>query len=490
MLEVIVFVCGAVVMILEMVGSRVLAPYLGTSIVVWTSLIGIILGALSVGYWWGGKLADKRPTHKVLSLIILLAAFFISGIALSKSFILSFLQQYTDHVHVGSIVSTLLLFAPPSVLLGMVSPYAVRLKMKHVQESGKTVGNLYAISTMGSIFGTFLAGFVLIAFLGSTTILFVLSLTLGGASIAAFLGDKLLKAAAMALFALLLVCGNAYESYLASLDFHDIDTDYNRIFIYKSIDAKTSRPMWVMVTNPKATQSAMYLDDHLELALSYTKYYELARHFVPGMKGVLMLGGGGYSFPKYALHKFAQMCMDVVELDPQVTSLARRFFALGDDARLRIFHEDARTFLNRSREKYDVILSDTFNSHYSIPFHLTTLETVKRLHDLLTEGGVVLVNILSSIEGKRGRFLRAEYWTFKAVFPQVYLFPVAAPEDGARWQNVMLVALKSPSNPGDDTIDDDIAQMLAHRWTKSIPADVPILTDDYSPLDRYIMAWP
>jgi predicted membrane-bound spermidine synthase len=156
MLGVIVFLCGAVVMILEMVGSRILAPYLGTSIVVWTSLIGIILGCLSIGYWWGGQLADENPSYRSLSLIILLAGLFVATIALSKSYVLELLQRHAGTIHLGATLGTLLLFAPPSILLGMVSPYAVRLKMRDLRDSGRTVGNLYAISTMGSIFGTFL----------------------------------------------------------------------------------------------------------------------------------------------------------------------------------------------------------------------------------------------------------------------------------------------------------------------------------------------
>ncbi len=122
MLELVVFVCGAVVMILEMVGSRILAPYLGTSIVVWTSLIGVILGCLSLGYWWGGKISDRNATYKTLSLIILLAAVSIASVALSKSMILDLLQSTSESVHLGSTLATLVLFAPPSVLLGMVAP--------------------------------------------------------------------------------------------------------------------------------------------------------------------------------------------------------------------------------------------------------------------------------------------------------------------------------------------------------------------------------
>jgi len=486
MLEIIVFVCGAVVMILEMVGSRILAPYLGTSIVVWTSLIGIILGSLSLGYWWGGRIADENPSYRVLSILILLSAFFVGTVALSKSLILGFLQQHAGSIHLGSAIAALILFAPPSILLGTISPYAVRLKVDNLQKCGATVGSLYAISTIGSILGTFLAGFFLIGFFGSSNILIILSLVLVLTSLVASIKDRLVKLSGIGIFIVLLLAANAYDSYLANADFHDIDTHYNRILIYKSVDQMTGRPVRVMVTGPQGRQSAMFLDNDIELACEYTKFYKLASHFKPAMKKVLMLGGGGYSFPKYALGRYPDVQMDVVEIDPEVTALASKYFALQENPRLRIFHEDARTFLNTRIVKYDVILGDIFNSCYAIPFHLSTIETVERFHKLLADDGVVLMNVLCSIEGDTGRFLRAEYATFKMVFPQVYLFPVAAPGDGARWQNVMLVALKSKVKPAFDSDDLDLDRLLKHIWTGPIDQDLPPLIDDFAPVERYI----
>jgi len=221
----------------------------------------------------------------------------------------------------------------------------------------------------------------------------------------------------------------------------------NRIFIYPSIEAQTGRSLLIMATHPKAVQSAMYPDDPIALAVDYTQYYQLFAHFKPDFKRVLMIGGGGYSFPKFALSRYPGIHIDVMEIDPEVTALAGKFFALRDDSRLSIFHEDARSFLNAQGKKYDVILGDAFSSHYSIPFHLSTVEAVQRMHDALVDDGVALVNILAAIDGKDGRFLRAEYATFKTVFSQVYLFPVADPRDSQKWQNVMLVALKATSEP-------------------------------------------
>jgi predicted membrane-bound spermidine synthase len=485
MLEVVVFLCGAVVMILEMVGSRILAPYLGSSIIVWTSLIGIILGSLSIGYWWGGQRADKNPNHRSLSLIIVLASFLVGVIAISKSFVLDFLQDSTSNIHLASVIATSALFAPPSILLGMVSPYAVKLKLMSLEKSGKTVGRLYAISTIGSIFGTFLGGFYLIAFFGSTRILCILAITLAATSFVAFLGDRLLKFSALALFIVLMAAAGSYEGYLASQGFHDVDTNYNRIIVY---DTKTanSDTIRIMTTHPKAMQSAMKLDSPKELLLPYCRYFDLVSWFKPEASSFLMLGGGGYSYPKYALDKYPKATMDVVEIDPKVTELARRFFLLEDDPRLTVIHEDARCVLRKSSKRYDAILIDVFNSHYSVPFHLTTLETAKAFHERLADDGVVIVNILSGIDGREGRFLRAEYATYKAVFSQVLIFPVFSSDNGTTWQNVMLVASKSERVPDIPGVDSPLHELISHIWKKPVGGDVPILTDDFAPVDSYI----
>lgn len=488
MLEAIVFICGAVVMILELVGSRILAPYLGSSVIVWSSLIGIILGCLSLGYWWGGRLADRNPNYRTLSLIIFLAGILTATIALSKTFTLDYLQRYAGSIHLSSTLATIILFAPPSILLGMVSPYAVRLKIKDLREAGRTVGVLYAVSSMGSIFGTFLAGFLLIAYLGSTKILLVLALVLVATSAMACLQDRLIKAAGIILLIVAWFAVLGYERDLANRGFYDIDTPYSRIFIYPSVTEQDARSTRVMTTHPRAVQSAMYVDDPISLALNYTKFYQLLVHLKPDFTKVLMLGGGGFSFPKYALARYPQVQMDVVEIDQEVTGLAKRFFALGSDQRLCIYHQDARSFLNTTGNKYDAVLGDTFTSHYSIPFHLSTIEAVQRTYDALVDDGVALVNLLGAIEGQDGRFLRAEFRTFQAVFPRVYLFPATDPENPQRWQNIMLIALKTNAEPSFRNEDPELDRMLAHLWKGPIAEDVPVLTDDYAPIDHYTAA--
>lgn len=177
-LEIVVFICGAVVMAFEIIGSRMLGPFVGTSHFVWSSIIGVILISLSLGYYYGGKLADKKPSFSLLSLIILIAAVFIIISTLIKTSLLQIMLDAIDSVQVVAILSSLILFSIPGVLLGMVSPFAVKLKSRNLKTTGQTVGNLYALSTIGSIAGTFLAGFWLVPLFRISMILYLLAFTL------------------------------------------------------------------------------------------------------------------------------------------------------------------------------------------------------------------------------------------------------------------------------------------------------------------------
>ncbi len=182
-LEIVAFFCGAVVMAFEIVGSRMLGPYVGTSMFAWTSIIGVILLSLSIGYFWGGRIADMRPRADILSLFIFISALFIIITLVVKESVLEILLGSIDNIHIVSVIASLILFAIPSILLGMVSPFAVRIKMKSLEKSGSTVGNLYAISTVGSIVGVFLAGFFLIPTFKITNILMLLAIVLISVSI-------------------------------------------------------------------------------------------------------------------------------------------------------------------------------------------------------------------------------------------------------------------------------------------------------------------
>ncbi|MBT3539214.1 fused MFS/spermidine synthase [Candidatus Parcubacteria bacterium] len=484
-LELVVFVSGAVVMVFEIVGSRVLSPYIGNSVFVWTSLIGIILGSLSLGYWLGGKLSDKKANYKTLSWIIFISAILISVVTLVKEPTLIFLQQIIENFKLRSILSTITLFSLPSIFLGMVSPYAVKLKINSLETSGSTVGNLYAISTIGSIVGTFGAGFWLIPIFGTTKILLLLSIILALVSILLFTKKGVpAKLYFLAIIISSLLITNIVDAAKIANDFIDVDTQYSRIIIHNATDSTTKQRIKRMSIDGNAS-SAMFLEND-DLVFEYTKYYDLAKHFNPDFKTSLLLGGAAFSYPKYYLREYPDASIDVVEIDPKVTKLAKEYFRLEEDSRLQIFHEDGRTFLNTTNKKYDVVFGDAFSSFYSLPYQLTTKEAVQKTYDVLNDNGVALVNIISAIEGDKGKFLRAEYATYKSIFPHVYIVPVANPGDAFHIQNIMLIALKGDVPPSFESEDSEINSRLDHVWKKEIPDDIPILTDEYAPVDYYI----
>ncbi|HEX8249590.1 MAG TPA: fused MFS/spermidine synthase [Pyrinomonadaceae bacterium] len=485
LLETVVFVSGALVMIYEIVGSRLLAPHIGTSTYIWTSLIGVILGSLSAGYWLGGRVADRKPDLKVLSAILFFAGALTTVTLFLHEIILSILAAASMRLELKAIVAALVLFAPASVLFGFVTPYAVRLKMLSVEDSGKTVGRLYALSTVGSILGTFAAGFVLLPFVGSVRSLYLIiaALFLLSALLGAF-RPTTKKLYVLILFGAAIGLNELYAySLYRSHDLHDFDTHYSRLRVFRTTDERTQKPIIALTTDPLTTQSAIFPDSD-ELVLRYSKFYHLLRHFKPDFQNTLIIGGAGYTFPSEYLRKYPGKKIDVVEIDPQMTEIARRFFRLRDNSQMRIFHADGRVFLNQTADKYDVVLVDAFGSVYSVPFQLTTVEAVRKIRDVLAEDGVVILNMISAIEGEGSLFLQAEYKTFQAVFPNVYLFKVRAERDDKTPQNLILVASKS-GRISFETSDEEIAALSQSLYEKPLPLTVPVLTDDLAPVEYY-----
>lgn len=474
-------------MIFELVGSRVIAPYVGTTIYAWTSLIGVILASLSLGYYFGGYLADKRPSIKPMILMIVFSAAAIAFSAFTKETFSMFIAQSSFSLEVKCIIISLILFAPASFLLGTISPYAVKLRMNDLNRSGRTAGNLYALSTSGSILGTFLAGFYVIPSFGSTDSLLILSIVLLLLAFLLLASEKVGKLFKLGIFFLIIFLGLTQathalqqKTYLA-----DIDTEYNRILVFHSTDWITKKPILALATDPYGTQAAIFTDGSKDLVFEYTKFYNLFTHFVPDPKSALMIGGCAYTYPQHFILNYPNAKMDVVEIDPGMTDVARKYFGLKDEKNLNIFHEDARIYLNHNKKKYDVIFGDAFNSSSAVPFQLTTKEVVLKMHDALNDNGVVMVNLISAIEGDKGKFARAEYATYKEVFPQVFLFAVGNPKDGSENQNIMLVALKSKNPVTLQSASKETTDFFSKLWKKPIEKDTQILTDDFAPVEYY-----
>ena len=499
-LQLVSFFSGAATMILELAGSRMVAPFFGTSLIVWTALIGIIMTSLCLGNWLGGSIADKNPNGKLLGRVLMFAAIIIAITAYLSNYILTTLQGLGLNLYMSSASAAFIIFAPASMLLGMVSPFVARLAMQNVDSSGAVVGRLSALNSAGSILGTFLGGFVLISLFPSGVILMFV------ASVVALLSVLVYTGAWRRVFSIVIflsLLGGAYATKIHGLPFSpigvQIDTQYNHLSIVESVDRRNGRRVRVLITDPDAAQSLMYTDHPSELVSEYTKFYDLAFHYKPDTKKILMLGGGGYCVPRYLLSDSSRdINIDVVELDPGITQAARDYFNLKDDDRLKIFHEDARTFLNRAFfdeniEKYDAIFMDTFSSATVIPFQLTTVETAARLRKLLKPDGVLIVNIIASIYGPKAGVFHGIYKAFSNSFTTMMIFPAYAsdPRYAYALQNIILVGMGDAAS----TIVHDSKQgakyikLLAHQWLEQFVPDnsVPAFTDAFAPVERYAL---
>jgi spermidine synthase len=482
-LELVAFATGAAVMVLELLGSRVVAPYLGTSLWVWTSLIGVVLGSLAVGYSWGGRIGDRHPSGRLLGWILLGAGAYVTLSALVQASFLSYLSRLVSDLRVGAVLAAVGLLAVPSVFLGMVAPYLVRVRIDEVKTAGRTVGRLYALSTVGSIFGTFLAGFWLVPTFGTTRLLTGLGVALLLLSFFVGAGDRKRRAAAAA--AVLTLAAVGWLSRESAPGVVDIDTLYSRVRVYDSDDlyGRTTRIMSI----DGRTSTVMALDDDLA-ALGYLRFFDLAAHFVDDLRNVLMIGGAGYSYPRSFVARHPQASMLVLEIDPRVTELARRYFRLEDQPRLQIRHGDGRVFLNHSEELFDAILIDAYSSLHSVPHHLTTLEAARHMHRSLRPGGVLMANVIGSIRGETGAFVRAEVRTLEQVFPRVLVVRVDHPRPDLP-QNLMIVALESADEPTLESLDPALDAMLRQVWRRDVASDEDmLLTDDYAPVESLMVA--
>jgi spermidine synthase len=477
-------------MVLEMAGSRIVAPYMGTSLVIWTSLIGIIMLSLTLGYWFGGAISDSYPRRGILAGIIGASAVVTALVALLANPLLESLSKSSSNIYIGSIIASLCLFSLPSALLGAVSPFIVRLAMASLGKAGSTVGRFSALSSAGSILGTFLGGFVLISFFSSRTILFIVAAVLGFTALLLSYGGRVAKTipplAVMILSVSLGILNEAGVLPMTSIGLN-VDTRYNSVKIMDVNAFGSGRKVRILQTDPMGAQSLMYIDSPSELYSDYTKFYDLAFHYKPDVSLVLMLGGGGYCVPKHITATRPGVSVDIVELDPGITDIARRYFSLTDRPGQTIYHEDARIFLNReaalAEKKYDAIFEDVFGSSYSIPFHMTTEECMSKARELLAPGGVFIVNIISSIDHN---LFSGIYSSIAASFPVVMIYPATYPNDESRRQNIMIVALASEAPEAEPEPESGyMASLLAHKWTRPFSPKIAAFTDAFAPVEKY-----
>lgn len=464
-------------MALELTGARILAPYFGTSMYVWTSIIGIVLGALSAGYYFGGKIADKNPNPKLLSLFIFLAAILIFICALFKDIFLLNAQSLFPDIRSGATLATLILLAPASFLMGTVSPYIVRLKLEDVKEGGSVAGRLYAISTIGSIIGTFAVGFFFFEWFGNTKILLIISLLLIFCVVLIGVRSFLIKGIFIGVLIIVSIFSLNNFKLISIPGVIDVDTKYNRVWIYDTNYKNTDRKMRVMKIDPFFVQSAMFLDSD-ELVFDYTKGFSYDKTLNPNIKRGLVLGGAAYSYPNEFLKKFPTAHLDVVEIDPGLTELARKYFSLKESKNLDIYHEDARTFINHDRQPYDVIYVDVYSSASSVPYHLTTKESASKLKKILDKDGVLFVNLIASPDGQTSIFFKSLAKTYESEFGNVY-FMLPNDKDGQSIQNIILIATNNDSAINKINSDKEFMKFSSNEGI--------ILKDDFAPVEGMLL---
>jgi spermidine synthase len=480
-LEIIVFISGAMVMILELVGSRVVAPYVGSSTFVWTSLIGVILTSLSLGYYLGGKLADRNPKAEKLAWIIFFASILIVITWLIKDQIMITSDFISDNRY-RVLFSATILFVPASLFLGMVSPYAFKLKLSNLDTSGQTAGTLYALSTLGSIIGTFLAGFYLIPNLGTQKLLILIAFILALNTLFIKEGKNWYLRALFALLLFILLFFNLNTVDVQAKNFIDLDTKYSRVWIFNT--KINNREAKVLLRDDKL-HSAKYLNSD-ELVFNYTKHYNLALELLPKSQQVLMIGGGAYSYPQYLLSNYPNLNVDVVEIDPKLTALAKQYFGLKNNDNLNIYHNDARIYINNNEKKYDIIFGDAFSSHYSVPHHLTTLEFNKKVYNSLNDEGIYIMNIISSLSGPKSDYFKAQYNTSAQVFDELLIFPVENKNNEKLIQNIMLLAYKGDKNKEVLITNLQNSKYIDNLYLNNNFNFNMVLTDNYAPVEYYL----
>ncbi len=489
-------------MILEIVSARFFAPMIGTSIFVWTSVIGVMMTGLACGYSMGGILGDRKKSFPLLQHILYAAAVWIAMLALVRQPVISMLHGVMPGPMALAISATMALLFVPTVLLGMVSPYAVCLTVSDVRHVGDRVGNLATLSTVGSILGTFSAGFMLIPLLGTTSIL------LACACVLAFVAaGRSTKALLRLLLLLLLIAGVFFAErwlYTQRMRRHgyvaERESSYGNIRVQEVIAAQAPSGKMTRYLEINNGQHAGYIPETPnEHVFPYTAYYRISDAFQPQPQRALMLGGGGFTVVRDFLGRHQGSTADIVEIDPVVTEMADRYFDRPVGNAVHVFYDDARMFLNRAGPEgadgsvlgaYDIVYGDAFGSDHAIPFHLATVEAAQGVSAVLSERGVYVLNIIASDSGRSRRLLDAEVRTLQAVFPQVMAFRVPRPGTQAATglMNVIVVASKQVVAPHElqATRTAGVQDMLANAIDVSDTAAAQLLTDDFAPVEALL----
>jgi spermidine synthase len=431
---VLVFVVGSASLGAEIAAARLMAPFFGASTIVWANTIGVVLVALSIGYWLGGRLADHHPDVRGLCVVVMSAAVLLAIVPfIARPFFevsVDALDEVSAGAFVGSLVAVLFLVAIPVVLLGACSPYAIRLAVPDVEHSGRVSGRLYAVSTVGSLGGTMLSALVLIPFAGTqrTFLAFALALTLVAA---ARLGWRSAVVPATIAGAIALPAG-AVKATEEGRVLYEAESQLQYIRVVEQPDGSRALELNEGQTIHSLYRPGSYLTDGYWDGLLVLPFTVRER---PPLRVAILGNAAGTTARAYG-HFFPGAKVDGVEIDPELSEIGYRYFDMGSNSNLTVHHEDARPWLRRSAGEYDVIVVDAYRQPY-IPFYLTTREFFELVRDRLAPGGAVVVNVghpegsddLETVLGK----------TISVAFPTVLRDPFDA-------TNTLLVGSEAPGS--------------------------------------------
>jgi spermidine synthase len=482
-LGLVVFVVGVSILGAEIAAARLLAPYFGASTIVWANTIGIVLVALSAGYWYGGRLADRDPTYAGLYRIVLLSGLLLAAVPFVARPFLGAAVRALDSVSAGAFVGSLLavtvLVAVPVLVSGAVAPYALRLAVADVEHAGTVAGRLYAISTVGSLLGTFLSALLLIPLVGTRRTFIVFGLALVLLAVAGLARRRLLLAPAVLVVALALPVGTVKgETAGGARVVDEADTEYQYARVVEDRDGTRRLELNEghavhSVLRPGSHLTGDYWDEMLVLPFAAS-----ARP----LGSIAILGNAAGTTARAYGHYFPRTAVDGVEIDGELTEIGRRYFDLRGP-RLRMHTADARPYLRRTRARYDAIVVDAYRQPY-IPFYLATKEFFELARDRLRAGGVMLINVghperSSRLERVLGATLASVFGTVLRDPSQptnTILLATAGAASGTRLAHAV-ARLPAPLRP--------LARATAARLAPRLPGG-RVYTDDVAPVEWLI----
>jgi predicted membrane-bound spermidine synthase/tetratricopeptide (TPR) repeat protein len=433
-----VFFSSGCIMILELVASRLVARDLGSSLYTWTAIIGVVLSGIAVGNYLGGRIADRYHLRRALAVLFGLASGACVAVLVLNRLVGGWMWLWRLSWPTHVFVHVSLVFLLPSTLLGTIAPVVAKMALDKGLAAGRTIGDIYAWGAAGSIVGTFLAGFFLISTLGSTTIIWAIGAAMLVMAVLYWISCWAMYLWAM-IFAALATMGMAPADWArgageAALLREPADPNVlyqdETPYCYVAVRQTSKRPDRRAFMQDKLKHSEIIMEDVTSLQYFYTRIYAgLTQGLIASKRNprMMVIGGGGYAFPRYLKTRWPDSAVEVVEIDPGVTRAAMEAFGLERDTPIRTVNMDARNYVDQllrrpgaggAAVQYDFIYEDAIND-YSVPFQLVTKEFNDKISRLLADDGVYVVNLIDTYDS--GRFLGAVVGTLEETFPHVYV---------------------------------------------------------------------